>query len=375
MSAFDGTNGPQLKLQFLKSGTWTDVTTIDVRAIKTKRGRSRPDQQNDPGQAVITFDNRSGYYDPDYTSASSPWVVSGVSILKAGLQARIIWTWASVDYTWFVGKLETTDLDSGFDAVSIMTFVDASADFAASQAPALATPAYSETTATRVGRMLTYAGWTGSSSLTGSVVLTATSQDAPVLQMIEECVAAEAGRFYISRDGVATFVPLSDKFNRVTRLLLSDSRAANTVEYDAIKTTPGTYQVINQAVINRPSKTQYTAKYTPSVNTYGLKSKTYNAPVNSNTTASNLAAYYARVWATPATLVEQIGFDALALNTLYPDFLALELGDQITVERTTVDGRALTYYLVVEGFTHDIAADKWRTEIQTSTMNPYTITL
>lgn len=374
MSAFDGTNGPQLKLQFLKSGTWTNVTTTDVRSIKTKRGRTRPDQQNDPAQAIIVLDNRSGIYDPDYTSAST-WVVSGTSILKAGLQMRIIWTWSSVDYTWFVGKLETTDLDIGFDATATMTFVDFSADFANIQAPALAVPAFQETTATRVGRMLTYAGFTGSSSLTGTVQLTATSQDAPVLQMIEECVNAEAGRFYMSRDGVATFVPLSNKFSRVTRLLLSDSRATNTVEYDSIKTTPGTYQVINQAVINRPSKTQYTAKYTPSVTAYGLKSKTYNAPVNTDSVASNLAAYYARVWATPATLVEQIGFDALALSALYPDFLALEIGDQITVERTTVDGRALTYYLVVEGFTNTITSDRWRTEIQTSTMNPYTITL
>jgi len=374
MAAFDGTNGPILKLQFLKSGTWTNVTTTDVRSIKTKRGRSRPDQQNDPGQAVIVLDNRTGIYDPDYTAAST-WVVSGVSILKAGLQMRIIWTWSGVDYVWYVGYLETTDLDSGFDATATMTFVDGLSLLANVQAPALATPSFSETTATRVGRMLTYAGWTGSSSLTGSVVLLPTSQDAPVLQMIEECINAEAGRFYISCDGVATFVPLSNKFSRVTRLLLSDSRATNTVEYDSIKTTPGTYQVINQAVINRPSKIQYTSKYTPSVNTYGLKSKTYTAPVNSNTTASNLAAYYSRVWATPTTLVEQIGFDSFALGALYPDFLALEIGDQITVERTTVDGRSLTYYLVVEGFTHDITDSKWRTEIQTSTMNPYTITL
>lgn len=375
MAAFDGVNGPLLSVQFFKSGTWTTATQTDVRAISIKRGRSRSDQQNDPGQAVITFDNRSGYYDPDYTSGSSPWVVGGVSILKAGLQVRIIGTWSSTNYTLYVGKLETTDLDVGFDAISTMTFTDALADFANVQAPALSNPAFSETTATRVGRMLTYAGWTGSSSLTGTVVLTPTAQDNPVLDLIQQCVNAEAGRFYISRDGVATFVPLSNKFSRPTMLLLSDSRATNTVEYDEIKTTPGTYQVVNQAVINRSGKSQRTVKYNPSVSAYGLKSKAYDAPINSDSSADNLGLYYARQYATPATLVESIEFEALALGTLYPDFLSLELGDQITVERTTVDGRAMTYYLVVEGFSHQITDSKWRTQIQTSTMNPYSITI
>jgi len=374
MAAFDGSNAPTLRIQFLKSGTWTDVTTTDVRQIATKRGRSRQDQQDDPGTMTVILDNRSGIYDPDYTSAST-WVVSGTSILKSGLQARLVATWSSTDYILFTGSFETNTLDIGFDSICTMVFVEQSADFATIQAPALSAPAYQETSSTRIGRMLTYASWSGSSSVSGSVTMLPTAQNTSLWSMIQQCVAVEAGRFFISRSGVATFLPLSSKFSAVTRLLLSDSRATNTVEYDQIMTTPGTLQVLNQAIINRASKNQYTCTYNPSVSAYGLQSKTYDAPVANDSDAQNLALYYSRFMATPTTLVNSISFDALALGTLYPDFLSLELADQLTVQRTTVDGRSMTYYLVVEGFTHTITPDSWRTVIQTSTMNSYSITI
>jgi len=102
---------------------------------------------------------------------------------------------------------------------------------------------------------------------------------------------------------------------------------------------------------------------------------TVNAPILNDSDADNLALYLSRKDSSPMTLVETIGFSALALGTLYPDFLALEIGDQLTVERTTVDGRSLTLYVVVEGYNHHITQDDWRTEIMTSPMNPYSITI
>ena len=223
--------------------------------------------------------------------------------------------------------------------------------------------------------MLTYANWTGSTNLSGSVQMLPTTQGSSLQVLIEECVACEAGRFYISRDGVATFLPLSDKFSRPTRLLLSDTRATNTVEYDSIKATPGTYQVINEAIIERPGKSQRRSRHKPSTTAFGLKSVTVNAPILNDSDADNLALYLSRKDSSPMTLVETIGFSALALDSLYPDFLALEIGDQLTVERTTVDGRSLTLYVVVEGYNHHITQDDWRTDIMTSPMNPYSITI
>ena len=376
MAAFNGTNAPTLSVQFYINGSWVTVTQTDVREISIKRGRSRADQKNDPGAATIVLDNVSGYYDPEYTGSSSPYVVSGVNQLKAGVQCKIIATWSSTGYTLFVGYLETNTVDQGFFPTATMVFTDGIALLSKMYAQSLSAPSYSgETTSTRVGRMLTYANWTGSTNLSGSVQMLPTTQGSSLQVLIEECVACEAGRFYISRDGVATFLPLSDKFNRPTRLLLSDTRATNTVEYDSIKATPGTYQVINEAIIERPGKSQRRSRHKPSTTAFGLKSVTVNAPILNDSDADNLALYLSRKDSSPMTLVETIGFSALALGTLYPDFLALEIGDQLTVERTTVDGRSLTLYVVVEGYNHHITQDDWRTEIMTSPMNPYSITI
>jgi len=169
MSAFDGITSPAIAVQFLKSGTWTSVTTTDVVQIDIRRGRTRQNERDQAGVAFIVFNNTSGYYDPDNTSGSNPWVVSGTNILRDGLQMRIVATISSTDYPLYYGFLEETEVNQGEAPSATMTFVDGIAYIADAQAPALATSAFAETAATRVGRMLTYAGWTGSTSLTGTV--------------------------------------------------------------------------------------------------------------------------------------------------------------------------------------------------------------
>ena len=378
MAGFDGVNGPQLKIKFLINSSWVTVTQTDVREIQIKRGRSRADQKNDPGSATIVFDNISGYYDPEYTGSGSPYVVSGVNQLKAGTKVQIFGTWASTDYSLFVGYLETNTIDQGFSPTATMIFTDGIALLAKMYPLPLNMPSYSgETTATRVGRMLDYANWTDARSISGSVTLLPTTQTSSLQLIIEECVNAEAGRFYISRDGTATFAPLSAKFSAPTRLQLSDSRAANTVEYESMKATPGTYQVINEAIVQRNGGSQRRSRHLPSTTSFGLKSITVNAPILSDTSADNLAKYLSRKDSDPQSLIETIGFNALALDTLYPDFLSLELSDQLTVNRTTVDGRNLSYYVVVEGYQHTIQSNpgSWMTTVMTSPMNGYNITI
>ena len=375
-SFLDGTNGPTLAVQFYINGSWVTLTQTDVRTLQIKRGRSRADQKNDPGSATMILDNHLGFYDPEYTGSGSPYVISGVNQLQAGLKCQVVATWSSTNYTLFVGYLETNMVYQGFDPTATMVFTDGIALLSKMYALAQSPAAYSgETTATRVGRMLTYANWTDATNVSGSVQMEPTTQSGTLQTIIEQCVSCEAGRFYISRDGVATFLPLSDKFNRVTRLMLSDSRATNTIEYDQLETTPGTYQVINEAIIQRDIGTQRRYRHLPSTAAFGLKSITINAPILNDSDADNLAKYLAFKDHNPQPLVQSVQFSAHALGTLYPDFLSLEIGDQITVERTTVDGRTLELYTVLEGYQHDIDPNSWRTNLMTSPMNPYSITI
>lgn len=371
MANYNGVIAPTIAVEFFVSSTWTAASADDVLEIYIRRGRQQYDALNEAGTAGVIFNNLSGKYDPDNTS--SVWSPN----LKAGLQMRIRATWSATAYTIFQGFLETSTVNQGFYPTVTMNFVDGLGYIADATAPVLASLDFEETAATRVGRMLDYAGWPsgGSRSLTGTVTLQKTIQGKSALVMINQAVNAIAGRFYISRSGVATLVPLSDKFSRPTQLLFSDQNDANSVDYDGLVVDPGTYYVVNQAIVDRGADARVSSTYNPSVSSYGLVSKTFDAPIKDSTSATNLALYESRQQATPATYAKQIDFGALYLDTLYPDFLACEIGDQVSVKRLTYDSRSLQYDLVIEGMTHKITADDWRVSFFTSPINPYSITI
>ena len=376
MSVFDGITTPAVTIQFLKSGSFVTVDVADVVNINIRRGRTRQNERDQSGTAFIILNNTSGIYDPDSTDPANPYVVGGVSILRDGLDMRIVATIGGVAYNLYYGFLETTRVDQGEAPAVTMTFVDGIAYIADAQAPALATAGFAETAATRVGRMLDIVGWPSgaSRSLTGTVGMLATAQNQSCMAIIYQAVDSIAGRFYISRNNVATLVPLADKFSRPTQLLFTDTGASNTVGYMELFTNPGTYYVVNQAVINRTNTTkQFTSLYEPSEAAYGIAKTVLDAPVATDTNAQNLALYESRKLAEPLTYVERIDFNALAVGSfgaLYPDFLATELGDQISVVRS-----GKQYNLVVEGMAFSIVQNNWIMSYTTSAINPYSITI
>jgi hypothetical protein len=370
MANYNGVNAPSISVQFNIGGGWVSTTAGDVLETNIRRGRKQYDVIAQAGVASVVFNNYSGVYDPDNSSSSY------YPNLKAGLQARITATWSSSAYIIYQGFLESSNVNQGHYPTVTMNFVDGLGYIADAQAPVLATLDYEETAASRVGRMLDYALWSGAArSLTGTVTMSKTIQGKSCLQMIYQAVNCIAGRFYISRSGVATLVPLSDKFSRPTQLLFSDQGDAYSLDYQGLVVDPGTYYLVNQAVVDRGANATVTSTYKISRDAYGLVSKKFDAPILSETSGTNLSLYESRQQATPATFAKQIDFSALNLGVLYPDFLACEIGDQVSVKRRTVDNRSLQYNLVIEGMTHRITSDDWRVSFHTSPINPYSITI
>jgi hypothetical protein len=138
---------------------------------------------------------------------------------------------------------------------------------------------------------------------------------------------------------------------------------ADTVEYNNIDENPGIYSFTNAALVNyAPGGTkgkQQLWKNQPQVTKYGLKIRQFDTYILRDAVAKKLAQYYATFTKAPKTLVQSIDFTALALGSLYPDFLETELQDLCIVKRTTVDGRNLTFNLVIEGFRYRITPDNW----------------
>lgn len=389
MSAFDGTNGPILKIRFFVNGSFSDVPTTDLRSIELTRGRVRSDQRIDSGQMIMTLDNQSGDYDPD--KSASPWYISGQTTLRADLRARLVASWAGSTYVLFDGYLETTKLDAGFDAKATMTFVDGISILGRYTAPSVKISSNNgETTATRVGRMLTLAKWpTGSSwrAISGAVPLAGTAQNMPIMDIINDCEDSEAGCFYISRTGVATFVTLKNKFTRPTQLTFNDDQSAGTVEYYDIDTNPGIFELINSALVGYSPNTttgegvkkvsgkQISVNNKGSVTKYGPKVLKVQTSILASSVAKKLATYYATRTKTPKTLVQSISFNAIGLGNLYPDFLETEIQDLCIVKRQTVDGRNQRFNLTIEGFKYQISPDDWDVTYFTSPIFASDITL
>lgn len=360
-------NIPTLLVEFGINGTFSSVSNDLILEVSIRRGRERQNIFLDSSTAVVVLNNQSGAFDPSNTS--SPWY----NTLVAGMQVRV----KGNGITIYTGYLEDNMVNQGIYPTVSLTFVDGLASFGKTIAPALATSQYSETAALRAARVLDLAGWSASArSLTGTTVMLPTTLGLSCLDLLNQCATVVGGRFYVSRTGVATLVPLSDKFTRPTQLLFSDQGDPYSVLYDGILTNPGTDYVYNEAVVFRGSgETQVTAKYGSSVTTYGLKSKKLDAPTNTTTAATNLAYYAARKDAAAEVLVEQVDFSAIGIGVLATDFLSTELYDMVTVKRETYDGRFITVNCVVEGMAHNIDANNWRVSYFTSVVDPYTITI
>ena len=358
---------PTLGVSFGTGGTFTAVSADLILSVSIRRGREQQNLFLNAGTAYVILNNQSGAFDPSNTS--SPWY----GTLVAGMQVQISGN-GIVIYT---GYLEDNAVDQGIYPTVSLTFVDGIATFGKTMIPALATSQYQETAAARAARILDASGWSATArSLTGTTQMMSTTLGLAAMDLLEQCANVIGGRFYISRTGVATLVPLSDKFSRPTQLLFSDQGDANSVLYDGVITNPGTDYVYNEGVVYRgPGQTQVSAKYTPSVSTYQLKTKKLDAPTNTTTAATNLAYYAARKDADAAVLVEQIDFSAIGIGALATDFLSTELFDMVTVKRLTYDGRYLDINCVVEGMAMTIDSNNWRVSYFTSLVDPYTITI
>ena len=383
MALLDGTNAPTITVEFdtsklgafvlgvsLLGGsdvlanngatTWSAIPTTDIRSISIRRGRTREDQAVQPGTLSLVLENRSSNYDPDNTSSSYYW--AGYSLLTAGLGVRVSATWTGTTYVIYRGYLEQLDVDESLDPVATFQFTDAMA-WLARQPIAAITSSYSgDTTATRLGRILDLAGWDSSlRSIAGARTMQPTTFGDTALSLGDQISRCEFARFYTDRQGNVTLLPYESTFSTPLRINFSDARTAETVEYDTIVTNPGAKYLVNTVTLNQSTSLSQTYTDTTSVARFGTYAKSYDAPLLDNTTAVALATIIANRYSLPKTRVDRVEFDALGIDSsVWASMLQTDLGDNCTVQRTTVDSRTRIFTSLVESLQHDITPQSWR---------------
>ena len=382
MALYDGSNAPTITVEFdtsklgafvlgispiggtdvLGVGTtvWSAIPSTDIRTLSIRRGRTREDQAVNPGALSLVLENRTSTYDPDNTSSIYNW--DGYSLLSAGLGVRVSATWSSTTYVLYRGYLEQLDVDESLDPIATFQFTDALAWIGRQSLAAIASSYSGDTTSTRLGRILDAALWDSSlRNITGSRTMQPTTFGDTALSLGDQIARCEFGRFYADRLGRLTLLPYESTFSTPSRINFSDARTSGTVEYDTIVTNPGAKYIVNQVTINQATGVSQTYIDGGSQGRFGVYAKSYDAPLLSNTDASNLATIIAGRYSLPKTRVDHVDFDAIGLDSsVWSSLLQTDLGDNCTVQRTTVDSRTRIFTSLVESIQYDITPDNWR---------------
>jgi hypothetical protein len=302
--------------------------TDDVTSIQITRGKSNDIANFSSGESVIELNNRLRYYDPTYEA--SPYY--GNIIPKR--QVRIS-TNGIIQYFGSVDDWNLAYQPNG-DAVANFVTSDGFADLANTTITAgTSTPQFS---GARVNAVLDdpTVGWspdnrnidTGSAFLGADVI----AADTNALSYIHKVEQSELGRFFIAKDGRATFQDRTVTPSSVGLIELSNTGTG--IPYQDLTVMYGSEDLANEIVLTSAiTSTTVVANDTDSQNAYGIYNLTLSdLLLNDDTQLTDTALFLAAKYSQP-----KYRFDSLnvRLNSLtlaqQNQILGLELGSVVKV--------------------------------------------
>ena len=343
--------------------TWYDITG-DVRGFSITRGRQTEFDEYGPGIATVTVDANQGDYDP--TNTGSPYYPN----VKPMKQLRIRAAYGATTYTIYRGFVEGWPMSiSGFtDETVTIRAVDG---FKVLNLIRDATAQSQENSGVRVGNLLDEAGWPPSlrTIATGAATVPAfTPTCGSTLELVRQIKASEAGQFFISASGMATFR------NRTYRSGLSSSvtfgPSAGQVPYKDIRPSYDDSQIWNRVVVNMGGFPSLASSSTSSQDEYGIRTLTYNDILLPNATdGDDLAAVYLARYKDPKERITGIVFHPDAAPTVgWTQAFDLDLSDKVTVVYQTRAGDTKSMPSYIEGMSHrvTISPRRWQTTLALS---------
>lgn len=350
----------------------TDVSD-DVRSITINRGKQRLLEACGAGTCTIVLDNRAGDYDPN--NLSGPYVSAGVSQVKPMVRVRVQAQYGGVWYTKFTGFADSWDQTYpgfGADAVCVLQASDAFKVLARHE-PGEPTEAVGagESTGTRIGRLLTNAGWpTQDRDLdTGIFTTSATTLSTNTLSEMQAVTLSEGGNLYVSTDGLVTFKSRHARYEDTRSNTIQAAFAdTGTLRYAGIETGDDDDLIKNSVVGTRTDGTPQSFVDSQSIGDFGIRS--YNVTslwLETDVQVADWVSWVGTLFGDFESRVDSILVKPQRDDALWPVILSTELGDLVSVVRHPRAGDTITKYLFVEGTSHTItAARTWETVLRFS---------
>lgn len=379
----DTTKGVLDNVTYLLAGDiLTDVTDY-VRRVTINRGRSRELDRYSTGTAGIVLDNRARTFDP--IDPTSPYVGQILPRKQVRITTgnEIVFSGSTQDWE-FSYELsgDSTVTTSAMDGMANLARQDVSGVVVSS-----------ELTGARVGAILSSAGvaWptasrdieAGTATLAAGTVAEGTN----ALSYLQTVETVEAGAFFMSADGLATFKQRESSYSdtsylaassyigtatgyayplpaATTDLIFTDEGIVNDVNvpYVSLSLELGTDLLYNDVTVTvgtaSANATDADSQGAFGVIPYEVDGSLLNSAAEGTALANYLVARYATPTARFSELVVELAGVPSSVTT---KLLQLDLADVVPVRfRPNSTGARIERRSIIEGITHDIGIDSHR---------------
>jgi hypothetical protein len=221
-----------------------------------------------------------------------------------------------------------------------------------------------DTTNTRIDSILTELGFpAGLRDLTGTTEMSAYQASTNALAEMQAAADAEAGRFYVTADGIVTLQPRQYDLEFGAAAYTFGDNAPD-LPYSELTPASGVRTIMNRASVPGPSGELAEYEDSTSITDYGVSAR--SLPTMASTRAED--AYHYAAWVVqqrknPTTRFVQMRVNVRRSLTTLVAASTSELGTKLTVKRTPQGvGTAISKDVFIEGVTHTISPDNWVTE-------------
>ncbi len=348
-----------------RGGEWRNVAAF-MRQLAVRHGRQHELDRYEAGTCTFVLDNHDRRFDPTYTAG--PYYPNVLPMRRV----RVEVTWADVSYTIFTGFIEKWPLawPHGRDAIVTVEAVDG---FKFLHLKKLNANFASQLSSTRVAAVLDSVGWpTADRDIsTGKTTLQAsTLANVSALQHLLDVQSAENGRLFCNGQGKVVFHdryrPLRAPYNAS---MATFGDGAGELPYTDTKIAYDDSTIWNEVIVQRDGGAPQTAIDNTSQASYFTRtlSRTGTLHINDNE-CYDAAQYLLSKYKEPELRILSISIvPRRDPDVLWPQVLAREIGDRVTVIRRPITGgAAITRDYIIEAIQHDSMPGFWTTKWQLS---------
>lgn len=348
-----------------------DVSDSTVK-IDTRRGRNINQDLYEAGTAVVRVLDPNGIFDPQ--NVSSP--IYG--LMQPLRKLRISATQISSSNTYWIFSGYTTDYRYTYALGQEVAYVDISAVdgfrlFNMSNVTTITDGTASQTTGTRMGKLLDMVSWPSNmrTLATGDSTCQASSVDTSVrsvLQSARNIEQSEYGAFYMDVLGNAVFKSRSEVLAAAAASPTVFNQDGTGINYANVAFAFDDKQVVNNVSVQRTGGAVQTASDATSITTYFTHSLSYsNLIVETDAQALNIAQAYVASHKDTTIRIDSLTLDLMTANYNAGVTAALDLDyfDQVQITNTQPGGSTITKTLQVQGIAHAITPNTWRTTLTT----------